>query len=245
MDHALAHFGTDVGIAFSGAEDVALIEYAKLTGRPFRVFSLDTGRLNPETYKLFDAVEKHYGIHIEYTFPESKEVTDLVRAKGLFSFYTDGHNECCKIRKASDSPKHILSFDFKHSDPARNKAGVDRPAILFHAFEACEIKPEIDYLPSIVLVFGMSLEGQTVHIYPSQLTPSVFSLPLRFSPSAVTSRPSRLGSLVSARIRALALETPSPWSKSTLPLKVLLVALAPSSSTTPSPTSPPRKSGTS
>ena len=99
MDHALAHFGSDVGIAFSGAEDVALIEYAKLTGRPFRVFSLDTGRLNAETYRLFDQVEKHYGIHIEYTFPDSKEVTDLVRTKGLFSFYTDGHNECCKIRK--------------------------------------------------------------------------------------------------------------------------------------------------
>lgn len=35
---ALATFGNDVGIAFSGAEDVAIIEYAKLTGRPFRVF---------------------------------------------------------------------------------------------------------------------------------------------------------------------------------------------------------------
>ncbi|KAK8575426.1 hypothetical protein V6N12_063099 [Hibiscus sabdariffa] len=31
--------------------DVALIEYGKLTGRPFRVFSLVTGRLNPETYQ--------------------------------------------------------------------------------------------------------------------------------------------------------------------------------------------------
>lgn len=35
---ALKHFGGEIGIAFSGAEDVALIEYAKLTGRPFRVF---------------------------------------------------------------------------------------------------------------------------------------------------------------------------------------------------------------
>ena len=61
--------------------------------------SLDTGRLNGETYKLFDEVEKRYGIRIEYTFPEAKEVMDLVRTKGLFSFYTDGHNECCKIRK--------------------------------------------------------------------------------------------------------------------------------------------------
>ncbi|KAJ3670464.1 hypothetical protein LUZ60_010788 [Juncus effusus] len=99
MDKALEMFGDDIAIAFSGAEDVALIEYAHLTGRPFRVFSLDTGRLNPETYQLFDKVEKHYNIHIEYMFPDSTEVQDLVRTKGLFSFYEDGHQECCRVRK--------------------------------------------------------------------------------------------------------------------------------------------------
>lgn len=65
----------------------------------FHLRSLDTGRLNPETYRLFDAVEKHYGIHIEYTVPESQEVMELVRSKGLFSFYNDGHQECCRVRK--------------------------------------------------------------------------------------------------------------------------------------------------
>ncbi|CAL0301156.1 unnamed protein product [Lupinus luteus] len=99
MDKALEKFGSDIAIAFSGAEDVALIEYAHLTGRPYRVFSLDTGRLNPETYRLFDEVEKHYGIHIEYMFPDAVEVQALVRTKGLFSFYEDGHQECCRVRK--------------------------------------------------------------------------------------------------------------------------------------------------
>nr|XP_043619056.1 5'-adenylylsulfate reductase 3, chloroplastic-like [Erigeron canadensis] len=99
MDKALAKYGNDIAIAFSGAEDVALIEYAHLTGRPFRVFSLDTGRLNPETYKFFDIVEKHYGIRIEYMFPDAVEVQALVRTKGLFSFYEDGHQECCRVRK--------------------------------------------------------------------------------------------------------------------------------------------------
>lgn len=60
---------------------------------------MDTGRLNPETYQLFDAVEKHYGIRIEYTFPDAQECMDLVRAKGMFSFYDDGHQECCRVRK--------------------------------------------------------------------------------------------------------------------------------------------------
>ncbi|CBI14796.3 unnamed protein product, partial [Vitis vinifera] len=98
MDKALAKFGNDIAIAFSGAEDIALIEYARLTGRPFRVFSLDTGRLNPETYQFFDTVEKHYGIRIEYMFPDAVEVQGLVRSKGLFSFYEDGHQECCRVR---------------------------------------------------------------------------------------------------------------------------------------------------
>ncbi|CAB4275760.1 unnamed protein product [Prunus armeniaca] len=99
MDKALEKFGNDIAIAFSGAEDVALIEYAHLTGRPYRVFSLDTGRLNPETYQFFDTVEKHYGIRIEYMFPDAVEVQALVRSKGLFSFYEDGHQECCRVRK--------------------------------------------------------------------------------------------------------------------------------------------------
>ena len=99
-----------MAIAFSGAEDVALIEYAHLTGRPYRVFSLDTGRLNPETYQLFDAVEKHYGIKIEYTFPDSQEVMDLVREKGMFSFYEDGHQECCRIRKVKPLRKQLTGL---------------------------------------------------------------------------------------------------------------------------------------
>ena len=68
--------------------------------------SLDTGRLNPETYRLFNTVEKHYGIRIEYTFPDAQETMDFVREKGMFSFYEDGHQECCRVRKVlgSDPP---------------------------------------------------------------------------------------------------------------------------------------------
>eukprot|EP01025_Chloroclados_australasicus_P051627 TRINITY_DN6021_c0_g1_i1.p1 TRINITY_DN6021_c0_g1~~TRINITY_DN6021_c0_g1_i1.p1 ORF type:complete len:454 (-),score=36.01 TRINITY_DN6021_c0_g1_i1:286-1533(-) len=110
MDHALSTFGSDIAIAFSGAEDVALVEYAHLTGKPYRVFSLDTGRLNPETYRLFDKVEKHYGIHIEYTFPDTQECQDLVRAKGMFSFYEDGHQECCRVRKVRPLRKQLKTL---------------------------------------------------------------------------------------------------------------------------------------
>ena len=48
MALALSQQG-DIAISFSGAEDVVLIHLAANLGKPFRVFSLDTGRLHPDT----------------------------------------------------------------------------------------------------------------------------------------------------------------------------------------------------
>lgn len=107
IDYALEKFPGEVGIAFSGAEDVVCIEYASRTGKPYRVFALETGRLHAETLRFYAAVEKHYGIKIEYTFPDTQEVLDLVNEKGLFSFYEDGHQECCRARKVRPLRKKL------------------------------------------------------------------------------------------------------------------------------------------
>jgi adenylyl-sulfate reductase (glutathione) len=107
---ALADFGRDAAISFSGAEDVLLIEYARQSGLPFRVFSLDTGRLHPETYRYFQAVEDHFKLRIEYCFPEAAAVERLVRAKGLFSFYQDGHQECCGVRKVEPLRRQLAGL---------------------------------------------------------------------------------------------------------------------------------------
>ncbi len=95
----LERFGRDVAIAFSGAEDVALIDIAVKSGAPFSVFTLDTGRLHPETYRFIEKVRSHYGISIEMMSPQAEPLQSFVEKKGLFSFYNDGHNECCGIRK--------------------------------------------------------------------------------------------------------------------------------------------------
>jgi phosphoadenosine phosphosulfate reductase len=96
---ALAEFSPEIAISFSGAEDVVLIDMAKKIGAPFHIFSLDTGRLHPETYQFLDHVRYHYDVDIEVVFPQAEAVERLVRDKGLFSFYKDGHKECCGIRK--------------------------------------------------------------------------------------------------------------------------------------------------
>src|SRR6478735_7906955 len=56
----LERFGQSAAIAFSGAEDVAMIDIAVKTGLPFSVFTLYTGRPPPETYRFIEKVRTHY-----------------------------------------------------------------------------------------------------------------------------------------------------------------------------------------
>jgi len=97
---AIEHYSPNVAISFSGAEDVVLIDMAvQAASRPFRVFTLDTGRLHPETYQFLERVQERYNLRVEIFFPQPRAVERLVREKGLFSFYLDGHAECCGVRK--------------------------------------------------------------------------------------------------------------------------------------------------
>ncbi len=107
---ALASF-ENVAISFSGAEDVVLIDMASQLKPGIRVLTLDTGRLHPETYRFIEQVRERYPIQLEILSPDHRELEALVHAKGLFSFYRDGHQECCGIRKVSPLRRHLAQLD--------------------------------------------------------------------------------------------------------------------------------------
>lgn len=98
----LNQFHAEVALAASfGAEDVVLIDMLVGIDPKARIFSLDTGRLPQATYDVMHAVQRKYGITIEVMFPDSTQVEDMVRAKGMNLFYDSIENrkECCRIRK--------------------------------------------------------------------------------------------------------------------------------------------------
>ncbi|PTY36684.1 phosphoadenosine phosphosulfate reductase [Saccharospirillum sp. MSK14-1] len=100
-----------LAVSFSGAEDVVLVDMlSKLTDSP-KVFTLDTGRLHPQTYAFIERVRNHYNIDIDVFYPQAEAVQTLVRDKGLFSFYQDGHEECCGIRKIEPLRRALSSLD--------------------------------------------------------------------------------------------------------------------------------------
>jgi len=52
--------------AAGGVDGLALLDMAWRINPDVRVFTLDTGRLPPETYALFEEIRERYGINVEF-----------------------------------------------------------------------------------------------------------------------------------------------------------------------------------
>ena len=120
----------NIAISFSGAEDVVLIDMARrMLQREVAVFSLDTGRLHPETYRFLERVREHYGLEIELMLPDAGQLEAFTRAKGLYSFLRDGHRECCGIRKVGPLKRRLAKLDAWITGQRRDQSPGTRAAI--------------------------------------------------------------------------------------------------------------------
>ena len=90
---ALEKYQNKVALASSfGAEDVVLIDMMVKVSKEYvlgdvEIFTLDTGRLPEETYKLMDKIREKYGVNLEVYFPDTKAVEDMVYEHGFDLFY--------------------------------------------------------------------------------------------------------------------------------------------------------------
>lgn len=96
-----------------GAEDQVLTHIQANIDKAARVFTLDTGRLFPETYDLIHRTNNKYKIKIEVFFPDYKEVEEMVNKKGINLFYESIENrkECCRLRKLNPLARAFNGLD--------------------------------------------------------------------------------------------------------------------------------------
>lgn len=95
-------FGASCALATSfGPEDVALLHLAREHAPSLSVFTIDTGRLPPETYELADELQRRLGFRFQVYSPERAAVEALVAERGFFSFRESvaERKRCCEIRK--------------------------------------------------------------------------------------------------------------------------------------------------
>ena len=150
---ALARFD-NITISFSGAEDVVLVDFAareaEKLGRSFNVFTLDTGRLHPETLAFIQQVRDHYDVPIEAYYPNAEAVQALVREKGLFSFRTDGHQECCGIRKVEPLGRALAHVDAYITGQRKDQSPGTRaeiPVVQLDSGFGREVRPLVKFNP--------------------------------------------------------------------------------------------------
>lgn len=120
------------------AEDMVITDAIARLGLPIDVFTLDTGRLHPETVALVDVVRERYGLALQVFTPQQGATAAYIAAHGRDGFY-DGVAQrklCCNIRKVEPLNRALAGRDAWLTGQ-RREHGITRAAL-----EERELDPE-------------------------------------------------------------------------------------------------------
>ena len=124
--HLFKRFKERAAIVTSGQlTGTVLIHLAHENKLPFRVSTIDTLRLFPETYDFFQRVEAHYNIQIERIMPDSEDVDRMVAQHGEYLFFDSKTKQqyCCDIRKVKPMRRLLDTLDVWFSGLRRDQSG--------------------------------------------------------------------------------------------------------------------------
>ena len=110
----LSNYPEKIAFATSlGIEDQVITEMIVSINKSIKIFTLDTGRLFQETYDLIQKTNSRYKINIEIYFPDTKQVEEMVKEKGINLFYESIKNRkfCCHVRKIESLKRVLNKFD--------------------------------------------------------------------------------------------------------------------------------------
>ncbi len=157
LNWALETYHPKVALASSfGAEDVALIDMMLKIRPDARVFTLDTGRLNQETYNVMDAIKQKYGIEIDVYFPNREELEEMVRNHGFNLFYksVEFRKLCCGIRKVEPLGRALSGLDAwitgLRRDQASTRTAIEKVELDESHDGIIKINPIADWTDSMV-----------------------------------------------------------------------------------------------
>lgn len=115
LEWALQHFAPRIAISTAFQVDgIALLDMAYAIDPQVEVFSVDTGRLPPETYELIEALRDRFpGLNLKLLAPNGEEIQRMVGRHGPNLFYKSVDNRllCCQVRKVRPLTKHLATLD--------------------------------------------------------------------------------------------------------------------------------------
>jgi phosphoadenosine phosphosulfate reductase len=147
LSWAFEKFGNSVAISSAfGAEGMVLIDMAARIRKDFRLFTIDTEFLFPETYALMDRIEEKYGIGIEKVYsvlsPEEQE-----RSHGS-ALWSQNPDLCCNLRKVEPLQRKLKDLSAWITSIRRGQTSVRSTAQRIEwdsKFGVVKINPIVDW----------------------------------------------------------------------------------------------------
>ncbi len=153
-----------------GTEDQVLTHMLAGIGRPFKLFTLDTGRMFQENYELLEITRQRYQLPFEVYFPEASHVEKMVNESGINLFYESIENRkrCCHIRKIEPLRRALAGMEIWITG-VRREQSVTRVDAGFLEWDAeyglIKVNPLIDWRDEDVWNFirGNKVPYNTLH----------------------------------------------------------------------------------
>lgn len=142
-----------------GAEGQVVFHLIAESDLDIDVITLDTGRLFPETYALWEETERRYGRRITAFYPDARQLEALVARQGINGFYqsVDARQACCGTRKVEPLGRALAGATVwitgMRADQSRFRGGT-----LLAAYDAgrsvLKFNPLFDWSREAVLAFA-------------------------------------------------------------------------------------------
>lgn len=150
-EYFIKEYGQDAALSSSlGAEDQVLTDVVLKVDKSANIFTLDTGRLHPETYDVMDATNLKYGVKLNVFFPLNEKVEELYQKQGINGHFESIENRknCCNIRKMEPLRRALkpLKVWITGLRAAQSVTRTDMPVVEYDEnFEVIKVNPLINW----------------------------------------------------------------------------------------------------
>jgi len=151
LEYFLKEYKQEAALSSSlGAEDQVLTDMILKITKDANIFTLDTGRLHPQTYDVMDATNLKYGVKLNVFFPLNKNVEELYQDQGINGHFEsiEKRKNCCNIRKIEPLKRALkpLKVWITGLRASQSVTRVDTPVVQWDEhFKIIKVNPLINW----------------------------------------------------------------------------------------------------
>ena len=164
-----------IGTSFQKTGTVT-IDIASRVANNFRVYTIDTERLFPETYAYIEELERRYGLKLESYKPDEATTQSMIKRHGGHLFYKSKELQdyCCHVRKVVPNYQALKTLDVwitgLRKDQSHHRSQLGKTQVIaFEGREIIKVAPLFDWSQEQVDEYVLERELPVHPLYSKSL----------------------------------------------------------------------------